>query len=752
MENIKNKLFDLLRTIHGNGSFETFGEKDFMLPGMLIDGIGEIGFPISPIQIREIIKVSKKAPFGKGSKTIIDTKIRSAWELNADQLSFHNEDWKKFLGEIIEKVKDGLGIENHPISLSLYKLLIYEEGDFFLSHKDSEKELGMFGTLIIGLPSAHTGGELSIRFDGKEKIIDFSSPSRNYQMPYVAFFADCDHEIKPITSGYRVSLVYNLLQDPGAQILNQSKVSAEVEQMAIILKSLADSISNKPTAVLLGHQYTPANFSLMSLKHHDKPRAELLLQAAEKAGFFAGLGLVTHYKMGDLDGGDYYRSYNSRHSESSGDGTMGDIHEEYSRIEHWSNGDIPSLGSIDIETKDLISDFEIGEDDPIEEEEEGYTGNAGMTIEYWYHYGAVILWPKSKHLELLSLAPVPIRLKWLEYYYQNWNNSALNSIELSKHLITQFSEAELIKPQFTSPDFSIVTAILAKLKNEKFILDNCQPMLAVVFKNIQAQNWIELLQQYDPKIFTPIYERVANRDDVYSINHILEILRLLCSIHSPSLELEVFCQHHIQHIPNYLAHTQLFKIQETDSNVFDRKISRKETIISILEKVIELSYYKETDQIWINSTLEIITKSLSRTYVNKVLAVIIQNKKGLLAKKIKQICVINLNERTAVKPTPPVNWKREVPDTKNDKEIWMILTPFLESTDTLVFEYKKGESYRNQMQTAIVNVTIDLKMETIKKGSPHILKITKTQGAYDLALKNWREDLEILETLNRIPL
>jgi len=49
-----------------------------------------------------------------------------------------------------------LGIENKDIAASLYKLLIYKEGDFFLPHKDSEKEKGMFGTLIIGLPAKHT--------------------------------------------------------------------------------------------------------------------------------------------------------------------------------------------------------------------------------------------------------------------------------------------------------------------------------------------------------------------------------------------------------------------------------------------------------------------------------------------------------------------------------------------------------------------------------------------------------------------
>lgn len=751
MENSTKKMFELLKTIQGNGSFETSGVKKITSPGLRIKGIGEIGVPISPVQINEIIQISKKAPFGKGSKTITDNTVRSAWELNSNQLSFHNEDWKRFMDQIVEKVKDGLGIEANLITPSLYKLLVYEEGDFFLSHKDSEKEPRMFGSLIIGLPSTHTGGELIIRFDGKEKIIDFSLPASNYKMPYVAFFADCDHEIKPITSGYRVSLVYNLLQSQDSQKLGQSKISTQVDQMAMLLKSMSNSIGNKPKAFLLEHQYTPANFSLNSLKHHDKPRAELLLEAGKKAGYFAELGLVTHYKMGELEGDDsdyygYRDRYSNKQSKESTDSTMGEIYEEYTAIEHWSAGEIPTLGNIHIGKEDLIADFEIGEGAPIEEEEEGFTGNAGMTMEYWYHYGAIILWPQNKHRELLSAATVAVRLKWLEYYYQNWDNSELNSIELSKHIITQFAKTELTEIQPLSDDFSIIAIILSKLKNEIFILDKCEALLTAVFKNIHVNNWIELLQHFEPKIFTPTFERVANSDNVYSLNHVLLILQSLPF--GSSLSLDAFFQHHVQYIPTYLENIQLSKLKDENRYGEGENTPRKKMITAVLEKVIELSEYKGKDAEWINRTVEIITKSLTRNYVNKVLIHVVFNKTGTLAKKIQQICVSNLKDRTSVKPMPPSDWKREVPDTKNDFGIWNILKPFLESPDVQVFEYKKAQSYRSQMESAIARVKVDLKMETIAKGTPHVLKITKTQAAYERLLKNWREDMAILETLN----
>jgi hypothetical protein len=45
------------------------------------------------------------------------------------------------------------------------------------------------------------------------------------------------------------------------------------------------------------------------------------------------------------------------------------------------------------------------------EEFEGYTGNAGMTLERWYRHAAIFLWPNEQHLRILceagSQAAVP---------------------------------------------------------------------------------------------------------------------------------------------------------------------------------------------------------------------------------------------------------------------------------------------------------------------------------------------------------
>ena len=70
----------------------------------------------------------------------------------------------------------------------------------------------MFATLVVCLPSRHTGGMLVVRHEDQTKKIDFGGEQSEFETQYAAFYADCQHEVKPVTAGYRICLVYNLAQ------------------------------------------------------------------------------------------------------------------------------------------------------------------------------------------------------------------------------------------------------------------------------------------------------------------------------------------------------------------------------------------------------------------------------------------------------------------------------------------------------------------------------------------------------------
>jgi predicted 2-oxoglutarate/Fe(II)-dependent dioxygenase YbiX len=90
-------------------------------------------------------------------------------------------------------------------------VLVYERGDFFREHCDTEKVPGMFATLVIVLPAEHEGGELVIRHEGREVTVDLSGPDLGLAR-WAAFYTDCQHEIMPLRSGHRVALIYNLVR------------------------------------------------------------------------------------------------------------------------------------------------------------------------------------------------------------------------------------------------------------------------------------------------------------------------------------------------------------------------------------------------------------------------------------------------------------------------------------------------------------------------------------------------------------
>lgn len=739
MDTYNAELLQTLNQIEGTGSFVVSGTKDFMPLGLAIKGVNEISFPITTTQVETMIKVAHKAPFGKGSQTIVDPNVRSAWEIDAKNISFLNKNWGKFLNTLLAETKAGLGLEKQTISANLYKLLIYETGDFFLPHKDSEKEAGMFGTLIIGLPSRHSGGSLLVRFNGEEEIIDFSDAENDYKLPFTAFFADCEHEIKPITSGHRVCLVYNLVQKQNEKVLIQH--AANQEAINDLAEILSRSEAEFPFAVLLGHQYTPANFSMEALKLNDYPRAEALMEAAEKAGFYAKLGLMTSYKMGDLEV-EYsrssrrrYRSYDEYDDDDAENGVMGsEIYEESITIEHWAVDGLPPLSEIALDEDDIITDIEIGEGEPMEKEAEGYTGNAGMTIQYWYHYGAIVLWRKSNHFEILDEQEIEVKLAWLTYYLNNWETTDKKAV---KKLIVDFDENDL-KDSRNPPDFSVVVAILIKLNDEKFIESEvCQTLLVRVFDKISVEQWLQLLDAFDVAIFKSAFKAAGKSDKISRVEHITAILKGLQN--TDSKKTNTFLMKRLGNMPTFLSKQAL---EKEDNNKHSKVI---------LDNLLQLSVLKNTDESWLTDTVNNLVKAMPRKYVNDVLAdSLLASKKNQdlnLAKHLFKICQQDLTNRTITKPTPPDTWTREVPKDTYYTHEWEIIKPFLESPTLQVFDYARVQAVRSAMESAIRNTTIDLKMETLRKGSPHTLRLTKTQEAYHLDLKRWEVDMALLKNL-----
>jgi len=153
-----------------------------------------------------LIEHSEDAPFGHGTETKRDKKVRDAKRLvargKADVAGFDP-------AAVLDEIEGALSPRFH-LDAKLEDVIVYPTGGQFARHKDTPRTANLVGTLVVGLPIAHEGGQFEITDVGKPHVIDWSGEPDRGVVRWVALFSDLDHAIKPVTSGARVTLVYSL--------------------------------------------------------------------------------------------------------------------------------------------------------------------------------------------------------------------------------------------------------------------------------------------------------------------------------------------------------------------------------------------------------------------------------------------------------------------------------------------------------------------------------------------------------------
>ncbi|MFE5540371.1 2OG-Fe(II) oxygenase [Streptomyces sp. NPDC056519] len=172
--------------------------------------LGTVQVPLRAPVTKKLIAQARQACFGRGEQTLSDTGIRDTWEITPDRITLGGTDWDRTLDGVLDGVRTALGLPpTTALRAEPHALLVYGKGQFFLPHQDSEKDDSMVGTLVVSLPSHHTGGELVVSHAGRSVVHQASRE----KLTFAAFYADCLHEVRPVTSGYRVTLTMNLLAE-----------------------------------------------------------------------------------------------------------------------------------------------------------------------------------------------------------------------------------------------------------------------------------------------------------------------------------------------------------------------------------------------------------------------------------------------------------------------------------------------------------------------------------------------------------
>jgi len=193
-----------------------------IFPYIEIAGV-ELTFPVVESTCKQLIERSEVTPFGKGMDTLVDSTIRSGWQIDASKITFHTTEWEKLFSNsrkstLLGYVKENLVPCGSHIRAELYKFLIYGKGDKFKPHKDTIRGKNHFGSLVVFLPSTYTGGDFVVKHQSMSRTFNYSlsNPdikSSPMKIHCVAFFTDCEHEVMEVESGYRAALTYNLYLD-----------------------------------------------------------------------------------------------------------------------------------------------------------------------------------------------------------------------------------------------------------------------------------------------------------------------------------------------------------------------------------------------------------------------------------------------------------------------------------------------------------------------------------------------------------
>lgn len=571
----------------------------------------------------------------------------------------------------------------------------------------------MFGTLIIGLPSTYTGGELIIEFEGQEAIADFANSGPGHSLNFAAFYADCDHQVKPLTSGFRVCLVYNLVQkEPGAKVELQS-TRAQVDRLAQILAKGNDR--QEPLFVLLGHQYTPENFSAASLKLHDRYRAKALLAAAKQAGLYGKLCLVTSH----VRGVPAYHSYNHW------DDVMEDIIDEDLYIEHWIENEYPHFNSVRFEEQDLISSSPINDGEPLISEADDYFGNTGLELNHWYHYGAVMIWGSKANAQLLEEEDVQSQLEWIGYF---------NSIDV----VTE-EEVQAVRNIFRY-------GLLETYRSSNIQYDHLIDWVinrdeTEFFLNLEATRLQFLYLKLDPSSLLRLFQYIETQEISWFFSKVNQDITL--PVLEKSMELLTVMVHHEQ-----LTGISQKLISELPEQLED--LIESASVLpgqEGLNRLFDLAASQDLQ--WAENMVAAFTKSPKRSYIREVLApgLLYNETKSVLSEKLQEHCIKYLEVLVADKPEVPGDWSRPVPNTVGYEKQWEILRPFLESPTIEVFDYRERKEARSLMEDAIASEQMDVTPRTIRKGSPHTLRLVKNQHSYKRHLQEWKEDLDLLQQL-----
>ena len=765
-------LGEVLQSVEVPGAFVVSGRLETAMPELRVDGVGRIAFPVLPMQSVSMIQaVAEKAPYGKGAETLLDESVRKVWQISPEKIILQGAKWDTGIQKLLKVVGEGFGLKKESFSMELYKLLIYEEGGFFSAHRDSEKANGMFGTLVVTLPSEHEGGELIVRHGGKEKTLDLRCEDSE-EICYAAFYADCEHEVLPVKSGYRICLIYNLLARRGMQIHTPIiyDYADKIEESASILStwSQREGAPNK-LAYILSHHYTQAALSFAALKGEDALLAEIVKSAVKKAGCEIYLGMVHIEESGTAEYSGYRGYRGSRWQDDDDDDEddfeVGEVYDGSQHIDEWRDErDRPTnFGKITLEAGETLPMGALDDEEPDEQNFTGATGNAGASFERTYLRAALIFWPSWNTNDILMSegndAAVAYLWQKINTYLESKTCEDMESIrKVAKMTADRWSVQSYghahIKP------FGNLLASLNEVKDIALWLQIIAPIVKHSYSGAHNCILSSSCRQFASNpdfvdVVTGLFRDFPTRQVPSLIDLWIKIVaeknselaEVAFQAFLPSLQIS-----QTDGISNF---TRAFEfVEEKDAPCFFG--CKLQSEIKNLDAPLLHKFLHAIASAGLQAQAPIVFDFMIKSPVyfspEKLIGPMLQiqdqsrKKLGFSLVPLWEYVARYLLKRSEYFPKEPEDWA--IPEKLESSDpLIQELKAFARDTEARQHRFRVKQEYRNEIMSVVNQYKMDIDCTEEKKGSPHTLICDKNRNTYKAACQQYMNDIQSMKGL-----
>lgn len=770
MDSINDLLAAVLQTVRTPGDFFAAGACALHVPLIEVDSVGAIALPVLPAQVAQLIAVAERAPYGRGADTLVDTAVRRTWQIGADRVHIKGRHWNEMLEGVVEQAATGLGA-GVGVEAELYKLLIYDEGSFFLEHRDTEKSPGMFATLIVALPSLHTGGELVIRHREREARLDLRCADVS-ELAWAAFYADCVHEVLPIVSGCRLVLVYNLRRKGRGRLPRPPSYDKETAALERLLRRWCEESvrpgEDQPLKLVypLAHAYTLAELSFAALKGADAAAATVLTTAAGNAACDLHLALLRIEESGAAEyngyGGRRWRGrYHDDDEEDDDDGSddefsVAEVFDRALTLSDWRrpDGGVASLGALPFSDGEVCPPDALADMEPDEQHFHEATGNEGASFERSYQRAALVLWPHAARLRLIARAGLAASLPALGGLVEAWIKARAKPGHVHWHEAHSLA-AEMLAcwpvqaARRATEGLSAESAMLSQLVRlqDRDLIESMVTSVVAAGAYAAGDNpaLVQALKLLPAsRVGTLLLAVVQGNADLH-IGGCADLMARAVGVSAWRGQLLGAAQALLDAMPGDPARPKspadAWRRERADAGVVHDTLralaAASHADLSALAEQAVTHWLAWPKTYGMDA---VIVPALRRLAERPALL----NRPACM--RLREAALDHLRARCALDLAPPADWRRETHLSCRCAHC-LDLGRFLQSADQESWRFKAREADRRHVEDAIRQGRHDVDCSTERKGSPHVLVCAKNQASYERRVAQRRVDVDDLARL-----